>query len=327
MGLLPYGRIIEFNRVINRCSYELRGLETKKASNQFTKNPKHNIKSGDIFESNLYGKYTILEEYLGYNNIRTFRIFKIKFLLTGTIKYTTIGNILKGSIEDPYLPIVYATASIGDLLKYEWSSFIVNKLSRIWSAMIARCYWPKNNEYSSYGAQGVTVDDRWLCCENYIDDLSQKPNFNFLIHTNDYRVDKDKLQFGLPASQKIYSNETCCIIHKYENMAILTKEHRPEIGFPPNNPYYGVRRSSCIDDYYAACIRLNGKAKDIGTFINAESAARVYNAYDAVFRGGYLQNEGVNMDLQEALNNRTQRTKTIAKRKQLYHLVDPTKDI
>ncbi len=45
-----------------------------------------------------------------------------------------------------------------------------------WMAMKARCYNPKNNRFRLYGAQGITVCQRWLdSFENFLADMGIRP--------------------------------------------------------------------------------------------------------------------------------------------------------
>lgn len=45
----------------------------------------------------------------------------------------------------------------------------------IWAAMIQRCKNPNCKDYKNYGGRGIGVCDRWLCFENFIKDMGQKP--------------------------------------------------------------------------------------------------------------------------------------------------------
>lgn len=58
-----------------------------------------------------------------------------------------------------------------------------------WGNMLQRCYNPKNNNYSRYGALGVTVCDRWNprkggSFENFLKDVGPRP-------TRTHQLDKE----------------------------------------------------------------------------------------------------------------------------------------
>jgi hypothetical protein len=46
----------------------------------------------------------------------------------------------------------------------------------IWGAMIQRCTNPRNRDYPSYGARGITVCDRWHKFENFLADMGERPD-------------------------------------------------------------------------------------------------------------------------------------------------------
>lgn len=46
---------------------------------------------------------------------------------------------------------------------------------KTWKHMIDRCTNPKNPAYYRYGGAGITVCDRWLDINNFIDDMGEKP--------------------------------------------------------------------------------------------------------------------------------------------------------
>jgi len=48
-------------------------------------------------------------------------------------------------------------------------------LRQLWGCMKSRCYNPKHNSYSIYGGKGVTVCDRWMTFENFVEDMSPRP--------------------------------------------------------------------------------------------------------------------------------------------------------
>lgn len=46
---------------------------------------------------------------------------------------------------------------------------------KIWHSMVQRCTNPKNRVYYRYGGRGITVCDRWLKFENFLEDMGERP--------------------------------------------------------------------------------------------------------------------------------------------------------
>lgn len=45
-----------------------------------------------------------------------------------------------------------------------------------WRAMVRRCNNPADKDYPRYGGKGVTVCDRWLVYENFVEDMAEPPD-------------------------------------------------------------------------------------------------------------------------------------------------------
>lgn len=50
-----------------------------------------------------------------------------------------------------------------------------------WRSMIGRCYHPGNASYPAYGGRGITVCDRWLTFENFLEDMGERPSLDHSI--------------------------------------------------------------------------------------------------------------------------------------------------
>ena len=321
------------NKIVPTIYYNFR----ESAENNNNKK-RYNINIGDIIETKYCGKYQILAEYLADTDaVKSRRVFKIKFFITGTIMFITLNDVIDRATIDPYFPLTHNNiACRGYTKKFNLPSHILNKLASIWDNIISRCYDNHAACYNAYGESGVTVCDRWLCFEYFVDDILQMPNVEKLLYTSgQYTLDKDKLHFGLPKNQKIYSPETCCIISQQENVAIRSKEQALESGKPiGNGAYYGIYQTS--DGTYSANQKRMGHNIVLGTYKTPEAAAAIYNYNDMLFTGGYLQNPGIDSSYENrikalALRNSTRYLKQMTSpapprqepiKKQLYTLVN-----
>lgn len=55
-----------------------------------------------------------------------------------------------------------------------------------WHGVIQRCTNPNSKAYRYYGAKGITVCDRWLRFENFLEDMGSKPEGMTLDRINTY---------------------------------------------------------------------------------------------------------------------------------------------
>lgn len=172
---------------------------------------------GDRFKSKQCGWFTIIE-IIPHNKGKR---FLIEFDEIMGVKYRTIRekkHVLSGSILNPYHPLKLGVACIGNVnSKHHIKEF--NK----WRGMIERCYDLENNHYNAYGALGVTVCDRWLCFEYFLNDLPQINGYDYeLMQSGKLHLDKDIIGSG-----KVYSPETCILVSPKENvkeMNLRTKQ-------------------------------------------------------------------------------------------------------
>ena len=83
---------------------------------------------------------------------------------------------------------------------------------KCWSNMKTRCYNPKTNRYHCYGARGITVCERWLLFENFLEDMGERPGPNYSID----RINNDGN----------YEPDNCRWITRSENTRKKWKEYR-----------------------------------------------------------------------------------------------------
>lgn len=57
---------------------------------------------------------------------------------------------------------------------------------RTWRYMKDRCLNPNNRRYAYYGGRGITVCDRWITFENFLQDMGEKP-----VRSTIERIDND----------------------------------------------------------------------------------------------------------------------------------------
>jgi hypothetical protein len=50
------------------------------------------------------------------------------------------------------------------------------RIYRVWRNMISRCTNPNVPHYENYGGRGITVCERWLKFENFLEDMGEPPH-------------------------------------------------------------------------------------------------------------------------------------------------------
>lgn len=138
--------------------------------------------------------------------------YKIKFQKTGYETEACLSSIKKGTVRDFFEKTIYGVACKGHTTCS--SKFQKIAFSR-WEALISRCYNEKDSNYRSYGGKGVKVDERWLCFENFIEDIQLLEGYDKESYISGaVQLDKD-CKFDKNAT---YSKDTCIFIDKKINM-------------------------------------------------------------------------------------------------------------
>lgn len=215
---------------------------------------------GKKFQSNSCNDFTVIRRTNNktkgnHGNI----LYEIEFDEINGVKFkkeVTKHDILHGNIRNPYYPSVYSIGYIGDIYTKD-KQYIYNK----WRKMISRCYNEKDGKFKNYGANNVTVCDRWHCFKNFYDDFSKIDGYDPDINQS---LDKD---IKSKRDKKIYSLETCTLLSASKNSKEMKNRTSPYfIAIDPNGYKYisncqrdfvrdyGLNRS-CINDV------LKGKQK------------------------------------------------------------------
>ena len=174
------------------------------------------VRTGDIFYNNLGYRFEVLER-TGSSS------FHIKFDSGYEVMYADTRNIIRGSIKDYLSPSVYGVGILG----YSEPT-INNKMEyKIWSHMLERCYDTKCHHYFMYGEVHVTVCERWLRFDYFLEDLPKLHGYDKeLLDQGKIHLDKDYKQFGLYPWEKEYSPETCIFLPERINCQLCNFTNR-----------------------------------------------------------------------------------------------------
>ena len=89
----------------------------------------------------------------------------------------------------------------------------------LWQGMLKRCYDPKHIRFHLYGGAGVSVCKRWLCLDNFVEDMSKIEGWDKNAFENKLlTLDKDIKQLG--KKNKVYSVKTCLWVSSKNNSTV-----------------------------------------------------------------------------------------------------------
>lgn len=247
---------------------------------------KRAINYNKIYYSNNFGPFKMLRKLDHKNNKGNHILIEIEFIETGTIKEVRLADALCGNIRDEYRPTIHNVACIGKASSY-------NPAYNIWESMINRCYNKNNTNYDRYGGRGVTVCNRWLCFEYFLEDLPLIDGYNnYISNPGLYSLDKDYKQMYSSKKRKIYSLETCCFIPNSENSRIAR--------FEQYNKYIGVSQEK---SGFKSSIFIGSHRINLGIYNSEDLAAAAYNnALNYYYKNSFIKNNVPNINPNELIN-------------------------
>ena len=209
---------------------------------------------GKVFKTNNYGDVEVVE-YLDSHNIT------VKFLNTGSIKLTTTYALTTGILKDPEVHIT-PKYGIMDLPKSTGKGGKCDPLYRTWNGLMQRCYNPK------YKVDNPAYED---CTSSetfrYFSKFKSWYYSQIGCYQKDWNLDKDILVKG----NKIYSEDTCCIVPQEINL-LFTKADRVR-GKYPIGVYHDTSRRR---KRFSVRVSKNGKQIALGRYLTPEEAFYVY---------------------------------------------------
>lgn len=149
-------------------------------------------------------------------------LVRVIFPATGYVTVLSTHNARAGRVKDPYYPSLYGAGSLGipdKSLPYHKQAL------QLWRNMIKRCYC-ESDDRGYFGR--ATVDDRWLCFENFLVDIKRLEGFKDWIkgHTDSYYASNLDKDFYVPGNT-VYSRHYCRFLPQSYNKS-LGKKNKTE---------------------------------------------------------------------------------------------------
>ncbi len=238
------------------------GAETETTLLQFKRGQlKKPIQRVGVINHNTAGDLMEVISYRGYADIDV--QFKDEYAY---IANTSWQKFERGQVKNPYHPLFNGgiVGSSRELERFFAKDQDISRTKeyRAWSNILTRCtndYYLSNPTY-----KGCTVDDSWLCFWNFLDWVTQEPNYSHW--SKGWAIDKDICCQG----NKLYSPSTCFLVPKSINNLLLNH------GNARGDYRTGVSRRISDGKYEAQCSVNGKKYLTLGLFLAEEDAHKAY---------------------------------------------------
>ena len=271
-----------------------------------------NIPIGKRFISDKYGSYVIIsaDENINKKNPTV----RVKFDYTGYEYNTTLKCAVNLGARDPYYPSICGFGYTGERSIFDPTAIAAEMLYNRWRMMVDRVKNPENKSYDTYGGAGVDIAPEWAYFWNYYNDIINKENFNYLLSDPEHWcIDKDILQTDIPMSQRIYSNDTTCIIRIDDNIAFTQQEFSATNNFRIRK-YVGVYQNTA--GLYKIAFDVNNvNLASNHKFTDPVAAAAIYDFYARINNRNAMNYVDITVD--QAIKFSTNYGKKI-----MYRLID-----
>lgn len=165
---------------------------------------------GKIFKNKDDLEFVVISKNKEKSNLK-YIYYNVEFIKSGYRCCSRTESINSGSVKDKLMKSQCNIGSIGYINTRQYSHEY-----RIWKDMIQRCYNPKDKSYLYYGAKGITVCNRWLRFDNFVNDIPDIPNYNeYLFRRHKQRLDKDIRTKNI--DNKKYSPQTTMWVSELKN--------------------------------------------------------------------------------------------------------------
>jgi hypothetical protein len=171
---------------------------------------------------------------------------------------TTTGEIRKGFVMHPLQPVI---CNVGYRGVGKFTSRSHRPARAKWSDMLHRVYNPERHGWEQYGGRGVKVVEEWHNFQNFAEWITKQANYG----RKGFELDKDILK----PEMLVYSPETCCLVPKEVNIAMISCGNPSEFAV-------GVSATSNKPNGFRARVSRHGKIVNIGVFETEVEARQAY---------------------------------------------------
>jgi len=179
----------------------------------------------------------------------------IQYLNSGYVQKATTRTIRSGKVKDPFSPRYYGKGFMG-VGKYSMKD---RKAYLAWTNMLGRVYSDKFEMYAD-----CKICEEWHDYQNFAEWFNRQPNSK----EPGYELNKDTVN----ARGKLYSPETCELISKQRNNALIREQKTNKSGTTGVQIVH-LKRKGIV---YRVHISIDAVPTYLGTFSTIAEAKEVY---------------------------------------------------
>lgn len=144
------------------------------------------------------------------------------------------------------------TKPVGRMKKESRQSRISTPEYYAWQAMKQRCLRDSMPEYYNYGGRGITVCDRWLKFENFLEDMGSRPSKDYSLDriNNDGSYEPGNCRWATRSQQLANRRVTARLT--YQGIIKTTKEWAEEYNLKLHTLEQRIRKGWPIEDALTA---------------------------------------------------------------------------
>jgi hypothetical protein len=172
-------------------------------------------------------------------------------------KVTTITNIRRGSVNNPFFRSYKGIGYLGDGNHIRSINRVKTKSYKYWQRMLDRCY----SDVYSY-CKNTTVCNEWHNFTTFANWFEK--HYPYQIDGVKFDLDKDLLQNGV--ENKVYSPDTCVFLPEVINSYITNK----------SKGVSGITGVYVRGNKWISAITIDGKYIHLGSFDTKEEAEEIY---------------------------------------------------
>lgn len=118
---------------------------------------------------------------------------------------------------------------------------------RAWSHMLTRCRNPNTNQFKYYGARGISVCERWLSFEAFVEDMGRKPSPRYSIDrvNNELGYFRENCRWATPVEQARNRSVSRTLTYNGETFSLF--EWAKRIGVPYKRLWRRINDGWTID--------------------------------------------------------------------------------